>query len=158
MKIQICEHGVFFNNKTVRAIKSACRFFADNTNMPEGVRLIVTVGSFRQRSTRALCEQITKKTYLISLSRGIATKIANFKFKGYQALFHELEHVRQFSRGELWYTRNLLQMKYLGERMDNVDYWEQPFEIQADEVGAEFARDFLTVVVRDILTELQGGK
>lgn len=156
MKLYLEDDNYFLTKKTTRNIRSACKFFADNNDMPD-VRLIVTVGDFRSKTLYASCEQITKKLYVITLSRPITKKIATWKFEGFQILFHELEHVRQFSNGELYYTRKLQRQKFLGESMEKIPYRKQPFEIQADEIGTEFARDFLTVVVRDILTELQRG-
>lgn len=119
------------------------------------VRLIITVGDFRSKKILALCEQVTKKLYVLALSRATTKKIANWKFEGFQILFHELEHVRQFSKGELYFTRKLEHTKFLGEHMGKIPYEEKPYEIQADAVGAEFASDFLTVVMKGGLKEIQ---
>jgi hypothetical protein len=47
-------------------------------------------------------------------------------------LCHEMVHVKQYAQGELYESARQCKMRWQGNWMkDNIDYWDQPWEIEA---------------------------
>lgn len=69
-----------------------------------------------------------RREFLIGLDRGLSKK------ETLLALAHEMVHVKQYARGEMkdiW--KPVRMVKWQGERYlhEEMDYWEQPWEIEA---------------------------
>lgn len=54
-----------------------------------------------------------------------------------ETVAHELVHVKQFARGELYEGIRANKFRWQGEWIEDLDYWDQPWEIEAHgrEVG-----------------------
>lgn len=49
-----------------------------------------------------------------------------------ETLAHEMVHVKQFARGELYESTRMSKQRWMGEWLDKEpDYWDQPWEIEA---------------------------
>lgn len=157
MKIYV-DDAYLRKEKHRKLIESAVRFFADNHDFPKRVRVLVTVTPFKMlkgegRETWAEAFKITPRLYHIKLSRKIANKLTKGHRLGFEILFHELQHVQQFLKGDLKVGKHHLYWK--GEKMVDVKYSKDPSEIEAWAVGEEYARDFLAVYFCDMMRELR---
>jgi hypothetical protein len=151
MKIYIDES--YIQKKShLRIFTQACKFFADNNGIKSDAHLIVAVSPFRGTKkypiTLGATDQVTKGIYFITLSNKIANEIVELKESALSILFHELEHVRQFYKGELRYTRGRKDLVWKGRSTKKMAYAKDPSEIMAFRVGDEYANDFLKVFPR----------
>lgn len=134
-------------NKHQRVFKQAVNFFADNEKLKGRLIIIVTPFAAEEGYSRihAQADKITKRLFIIGLSPRTANDITRLRRRGLRVLFHELEHVRQFCKGELTYSKNETFLVWKGESQKKVPYKKQEFELMADYVGLCYAEDFLEV-------------
>lgn len=73
--------------------------------------------------TQALCESIDQRNFVIDVCM-YSNWVVN--------LAHEMVHVKQFARGELYESTRMSKQRWMGEWLDKEpDYWDQPWEIEA---------------------------
>lgn len=72
-------------------------------------------------------ENHLSRDFIITIDKSLNTKAMLL------ALAHEMVHLKQYAKGELKDYIKVNKCKWLGEQYDikEIDYWEQPWEIEA---------------------------
>ena len=109
-------------------IKRAANFYADNLFRPRTIDNLVLKIKFNKKLDAYGYASITEfsprnkpRQFEIELHPGIGA------YDILKTLAHEMVHVRQYIQGDV----NMRLTRWKGTRVDDVDYWTQPWEIEA---------------------------
>jgi len=158
MKIYVDDCAV--NKRVEKGIKQAVRFFAQNERLPLITVVVVTVADYRKhketKGAFGFTSQLGKKgLYLVTISRKVANGLAKGHRVSWVTIFHEMQHVKQFQKGELYYAGKKSDTFWKGVNIEHVSYRNNPSEIEAEKVGQEYADDFMAVYYDPQLTKLR---
>jgi hypothetical protein len=115
--------------------KESIRFFGKkllSDNLYHKINLKIDFKYFNKENKEyAYCEwefnNHRSRDFIITIDRSLG------KRNMLLALAHEMVHVKQYAKGELKDYLRVNKCKWLGETFDTdeIDYWEQPWEIEA---------------------------
>jgi len=118
-------------------VKKAANFYAEyllnSTRIFNNVHLTIEFQIFDKGSDEYGCcdyieENYSPKFFQITLEKRLSKK------ESLLALAHEMVHLKQYAKGEMKDMRRPAHIvKWLGEKyeINEIDYWEQPWEIEA---------------------------
>lgn len=116
-------------------VKKAAKFYGEylmGRKLAENVNITIKFGVLEDKNDYAFCDWIDdnhrSRVFMITIDSGLSRK------ETLMALAHEMVHVKQYAKGELKdIFRPVRMTKWHGEKylLDNMDYWEQPWEIEA---------------------------
>ena len=126
----------------ISLVKRAVRFYGEylmGENLSSKVWVKVRFRSFKKGSDEyGYCDweydNHKARDFVITLDRKLSQR------ETLQALAHEMVHVKQYARGELKdLFRPVHMIKWKGEKykFEDIDYWEQPWEIRSEEHTSE---------------------
>jgi len=123
------------SNVPIRLCKEAVKFYGRkliSNNLYHKISLTLEFEEFPPRGNDyAYCEwefdNNRSKDFIITIDKKLNKK------QMLLALAHEMVHVKQYARGELKDYMRVNKCKWLGEKfdLDQIDYWDQPWEIEA---------------------------
>lgn len=121
----------------LQLVKKAANFYGEyllaSTRIFNNIHLTIEFEKFDKDSDEYGCcdhleESQSPRFFHITLEKTLCKKELLL------ALAHEMVHLKQYARGEMKDMRRPTHIvKWLGERyaIDEIDYWEQPWEIEA---------------------------
>jgi hypothetical protein len=119
----------------IRLCKQASRFYAKSLvseNLYHKLTIKLVFERFNPKVNEyAYCESESdhyrSKNFIITLNKNLS------KRQMLLAIAHEMVHVKQYAKGELKDYLRVNKSKWKGEVIDpqEVDYWDQPWEIEA---------------------------
>lgn len=120
----------------INMIKSATRFYGDYLLGPKLCKKIEVSISFVKypRGSNEYAECIWKYDNIASREFEIFMERSLCRRETLLALAHEMVHLKQYAKGELKdYIKPARMIGWMGEKylMEELDYWEQPWEIEA---------------------------
>jgi hypothetical protein len=90
------------------------------------------------------CDKRNPRNFIISIDPNLSKRMT------LMVIAHEIVHVKQYARGELKDLMRLNKVKYLGKLYDEgkINYWVQPWEIEARDYEKLLHREFCKTLKR----------
>ena len=141
MKVYV-DNAMIRKESTQDLVYYAAKWFGRQRRIGDKVRLIVNGTVYRPKDdAQAECVQWEKNLYCILLDKAMIRDLGQKRFSALQVLFHELEHVHQYHRGDLTIRKGLLHWR--GMVVQHLDWDDCPHEQEADDNGEFMARCWL---------------
>ena len=133
IKIQSVE-----NEMLAQEIFSAAKWFFTNIGPNKNLDIVIKFGTFQDPCTLGDCFT-TNGEFIITINRKFRRA-----YELYETLFHELWHVRQFVRRELWGDETG-RLTFNGTDVAHIPYQDRPHEVEARKMASLILSEYLVV-------------
>jgi hypothetical protein len=149
-----------FGKKTCKAIEQAAEFFAFNRPLKKSVRIVFTRTHYTSKKTRMYGHalKVEGDFYMLGLSNTVANGLLRGRKISWITVFHELEHVAQYSRGDLYHVGKKEDTYWKGLNMEKIPYSRCEYEHEAEKIGKEYAADFMAVYFDPKMVKMRNRK